>query len=91
MKRNLTPAEIGEQAAKKEYLQSIKPEPMRKISKDFKVAKPEINRNRRNIMAEYYGMQECAELVNSRWEHFVSLIKTRELFDKRLKEYESAK
>jgi len=97
MKRDLTPAEIGEQAARRDYLQTQKPKPLKWIYyKDLKVARPvkfpEGNMHSKNVAtAEYYGMQECAEMINGRWEHFVSLIKTKELFDKRLKEYESAK
>ena len=93
MARNLTPAELGEQAAKKDYENSKKMKWL--YYKDLKVAEPkkfsDPLHSKNVATAEYYGMQECAEMVNGRWEGFVSLIKTKGLFDKRLKEYESAK
>jgi hypothetical protein len=64
---------------------------MKKISKDFKVARPkkfsDPLHSKNVATAEYYGMQECAELVDDRWEYFVSMIRTKTLFEKRVEEY----
>jgi hypothetical protein len=60
---------------------------IRKLRVDLKVGKPEIAKYFDNPEINHYGYQECFELIDGHWEGFVTLIKTKEVFEKRMAEY----
>ena len=54
---------------------------------DFRMSRPQIDKGPN---AQFYGYQECSELVAGRWEGFVSVSRTQETHEQRVKLFQNA-
>jgi len=46
-----------------------------------------LHRPEKGGRVDYYGYQECEELINERWEGFVSIAQNKKSFEKRVSEF----